>query len=382
VGFINQADDSAEKKRRAKEKFHADLDSALAATPKPEVFLFITNVNFTVGEKDDLAAKARAAGFSYCDVFDRERLRIALDSPDGFAIRYQYLQIPLSEAEQAAFFARWGDDIQSVISTGFRDLHRTLNRLLFLQESTGPLSLFSVLFELDRSYSAEEVGHFRAFCELYLKEPKHGIVSILFGASDKDDRMRTDVAGDQRQRTPPGIAAGIGGGQWERRLHPTGGAGTQNNNSDQDDMDEELAPEYTQVGWSSSVGMKEVRFIPIQYNKDTLIRFEPAFTLRDFDESSFVLRLNRGLAEKVSRIHVYANEYKLLEVLKSDVVLDDQLRPSRIPVDFSDAELRDPWVYIRPERSTWFMLRFSEQTPHRFFAPGETEDSLRKPSGA
>lgn len=149
VGFVNQADDSAEKKRRAREKLHADLDAALAATPKPEVFLFITNVNFTVGEKDEIAAEARAAGLGYCDVFDRERLRIALDSPDGLAIRYQYLQIPLSEAEQAAFFARWGDDIQSVISTGFRDLHRTLNRLLFLQESTDPLSAFSVLFELD-----------------------------------------------------------------------------------------------------------------------------------------------------------------------------------------------------------------------------------------
>jgi hypothetical protein len=91
--------------------------------------------------------------------------------------------------------------------------------------------------------------------------------------------------------------------------------------------------------------------------------------------------LNRGLAEKVSRIHVYANEYKLLEIPKSEVVLDDRLRPSRIPVDFSDAELRDPWVYIRPERSTLFMLRFSEQTPHRLFAPRETENSLQNPSG-
>lgn len=206
-------------------------------------------------------------------------------------------------------------------------------------------------------------------------------MSILFGASDKDDRMRTDVAAGQSQRPTPGMAAGVGGGQWECRLRLTGEAGAEDKESDQDDTDEELAPEYTPVGWSSSVGMKEVRFISIQYSKDSLVHLEPMFTLRDFDESSFLTRLNRGLAEKVSRIHVYANEYKLLEISKSDVVLDDQLRPSRIPVDFSDAELRDPWVYIRPERSTMFMLRFSEQTPHRLFAPGELEDSLRKPFG-
>jgi hypothetical protein len=381
VGFVNQADDSAEKKKRASDKFRADLAAALAATPKPEVFVFLTNVNFTVGEKDDLAAEARAAGASYCEVFDRERLRIALDSTDGFAIRYQYLNIPLSETEQAAFFARWGSDIQSVISTGFQELHRTLNRLLFLQESTDPLSAFSVLFELDRTYPAEEIGHFRAFCELYLKEPKHSIASILFGASDKHDRMRSDIAASQKQTTPAGIAAGLGGGQWERRLDLAGGSESEEDGNVQDDAGEELVPEYKAVGWSWSIGMKEVKFISIQYRKDPLIRLEPAITLRDFDESSFLARLSRGLAEKVSRIHVYANEYKLLEIPKSAVVLDDGLRPSRIPVDFSDAELRDPWTYIRPERSTMFMLRFSEQTPHRLFAPRETENSLCTPSG-
>jgi hypothetical protein len=39
----------------------------------------------------------------HCEVVDRERMRIALDSPDGFSIRFQYLDIPLSEAEQASF---------------------------------------------------------------------------------------------------------------------------------------------------------------------------------------------------------------------------------------------------------------------------------------
>ena len=51
-------------------------------------------------------------------------------------------------------------------------------------------TLFVVL-ELRESYPAEQIGHFRAFCSLYLKEIRHGIVSILFGSTDKQDRLRT-----------------------------------------------------------------------------------------------------------------------------------------------------------------------------------------------
>ena len=55
---------------------------------------------------------------------------------DGFSIRFQYLGLPLSEEEQASFFAKWGDDIQSVISTGFQRIEKTLDRVLFLHEAS------------------------------------------------------------------------------------------------------------------------------------------------------------------------------------------------------------------------------------------------------
>jgi hypothetical protein len=91
--------------------------SALGTDPKPEVFVFFTNLNLTIGEKETLIAAARQAGITYCDIFDRERIRISLDSPDGFSIRFQYLGLPLSEEEQASFFARWGDHIQSLVAS-------------------------------------------------------------------------------------------------------------------------------------------------------------------------------------------------------------------------------------------------------------------------
>jgi len=209
VGFINQATDSSENRRAARAKFQSDLRRALSAEPKPECFVFFTNINLSVTEKDELVKSALAKGLTYCEVMDRERLRIALDGPDGFSARYQHLGLPLSEAEQASFFAKWGDDIQGVVSSGFARVDSTLRRLLFLQEASSVLSEFVIFFELDRTYAAEEIGHFRAFCYMHLKEPKHGIFGILFGSSDRANRMREDWPGKPKE-DEPGIA-GIGG---------------------------------------------------------------------------------------------------------------------------------------------------------------------------
>jgi hypothetical protein len=122
VGFLNQANDSDDHRKRAINKFQDDIDAALAAEPDLKVFVFLTNVNLTISEKVDMVSFARGKGISECDILDRERIRIVLDSPDGFSIRYQYLQIPLSEAEQATFFAKWGNDIQGVISERTRTI--------------------------------------------------------------------------------------------------------------------------------------------------------------------------------------------------------------------------------------------------------------------
>ena len=157
VGFVNQANDSDGQKKIIRKKFETDLKSALAAAPKPEVFVFLTNVNLTIGEKDELVSKAKAEHLGHAEIIDREQIRLALDSPDGFAARFQYLDISMSEAEQASFFSRWGDDIQSLVATGFQRLEGTLERLLFLQEATDVVSTFVVVIELRESYPRRTV---------------------------------------------------------------------------------------------------------------------------------------------------------------------------------------------------------------------------------
>ncbi|EJB8504589.1 hypothetical protein MW364_002767 [Vibrio parahaemolyticus] len=367
VGFVNQANDSHEQKKAIREKFESDLRSALSANDNLDGFVFFTNINLTIGEKESLILQARNSNISHCEIFDRERIRISLDSPDGFSIRFQYLNISLSEEEQASFFARWGDDIQQVISSGFKKIESGINRLLFLKEASKPLTHFSMSFELDRVYSSEEIEHFRAFCSIYLKEIKHNTFGIIFGSSDKSDRMRED-SDQQALNQPAGIKHGISSGQWEHYVK-----------LEVQCDDEKDADKYQQVGGSSAIGRDQIEFITISYSKDSFIRFEPTLTLEDFDEAMFMPILSQSLAEKLKAIHIYSDGYKVQEIPSSDFSVDKSQFVPSIPVKFAPEELADPWVRIRPSNfCSTFRVNFFEQTPKRMFIPEQVENSLEE----
>ncbi len=119
IGFRNNVNDSSEDRRWLDTKFKTDLASALAANPGLKSFVFFTNIDLTPGELSKLEKHAVSLGLSFIEVFYRERLRIALDSPRGLSLRYQHLSIPLSEAEQAAFFAEYGSQLESILHKGF-----------------------------------------------------------------------------------------------------------------------------------------------------------------------------------------------------------------------------------------------------------------------
>ncbi len=365
VGFVNQANDSAEHKRAIRNKFNDDLDAAQSNDPKPRVFVFFTNINLTAGEKDDLTTSARSRGLSYAEIFDRERIRIVLDSTDGFAIRFQYLGISLSEAEQASFFGRWGDEIQSLIATGFQRIESSLDRILFLQEVSDVLSTLYVQFELDRSYDADEINHFRAFCYLHPKEPKLGIFDVIFGSTDRSRRMQPGA--QPESAGPPGIKHGISGGAWETQLIADREGSKRSGR----------VKERQQVSGFSSVGMDPVPFLTISYAHDhSLIRPFPRLSLKDLDEAAWVPMLNRSLAEKIKAIHVYANGYKLLELLRSEFSIDATPFDPEIPIAFTQDELQDPWVRLRPQMASTFEISFSRHTPRRLFDSPKIADNL------
>lgn len=367
VGFVNQANDSDEQKKKIVKKFTDDLENALSNNKDLKVFIFFTNLNLTLGEKDNLITTAKEQGIFYCDIFDRERIRIILDTPDGFSIRFQYLNITLSEEEQASFFSRWGDDIQSVISSGFQKIEETLNRILFLQEANNPISSLTFSFELDKKYTAEEIGHFRLFCYLTLKEPKHNIFSILFGSSDKSNRMRDDIVNFSSQES--GIKYGISSGQWEHQIDL---------NENEEENENEEDEKWTKVGSGSSVGREEIEFLPISYSKSSFIRFFPVINLRDLDDAIFLLFINMSLAQKVKAIHIYSNGYKLKEISSADIDVDTTKINPNFPISFDEQELNDSWVRIRPKGSSVFNMHFFEKTPKRLFISSQVDDSLEK----
>jgi hypothetical protein len=247
VGFHNGANDSDEQKKRIRSKFSSDLASAIAARPDLKVFVFLTNLHFAMNEQSQMKEEARQKGIEHSDVLDRERLRIELDSPAGFFIRFQYLGISLSEGEQASFLARYGERIQEVVSTGFERIERTLNRILFLQEAADVLDGIVVSFCLKRSYPAEEIGHFRAFVDVMLRAIKVDIFMIWFGSSDKSNRFRSDIENGSPE--PAGIAHGISSGQWEHQIKLDTDLQHSRQDDDNSDKDEGKAPpDLIQVG--------------------------------------------------------------------------------------------------------------------------------------
>lgn len=372
VGFVNQAADVEEKKRTIRAKFAEDLNSAWDANPRPTVLVFFTNINFTVGEKSELVDQARAKGFAACEILDRERLRVALDSPDGFAARFQFLSIPMSESEQASFFAKWGDEIQSVIATGFQEVHSTLSQLLFLQEAGRPISGLHVQFKFDREYDASEIGHFRTFCSIYLREPKLGILALLFGKTDKSERFRSDIK--ERRDELPGIASGIASGQWRIAW----GEMFEREDPSAADTDEDNDVEkYLPIGSGSAIGMKSVKNLVASYSTDSFIRFEPVLTLMDFDECMLMPMLNKSLAEKLECIRIFANGYMLLDLDKNAFVIDSSEFSPGLDESFSGDELSDPWVRIRPANfSSAFGLSFVDSVPVRMFKSKKSTTGL------
>lgn len=305
-----------------------------------------------------MTAAARAKGIIECDIFDRERLRIALDSADGFAIRFQFLRLAMSEAEQASFFARWGDEINTLIASGFQAVHRTLDHLLFLQEAAGPIEGFAMKLELDREYTGEELGHIRAFCSIYLSNLPLNILSILFGVTDRSDRG-TD--GFDPLKGVAGARHGLALGQWKQLVKEEA------SESDEDEEDQGTSEKYEPARSGQSVGIERSKAIFISYYTSNFIRLYPELSLNSFDRAWILPMLSASLARAVRSIHLFSNGYRLMELQSDQFEIDETSFDANVPLPFTEDELKDPWVRLRPRMGSAFVLDFAAQVPVRLY---------------
>jgi hypothetical protein len=157
VGFRNGGGVDETARQAAEEKFRADLDRALAENPSLEGFVFFTNVDLTPGQKEDLKKYAQSKNIKMVDVFDIERLRYLLDSPEGLIARLQYLDIPMSATEQAALVAKFGNELQNAVTARFDRVERTLLQMQTFLDFQKPLLRLDIHVELNQPYTSAEI---------------------------------------------------------------------------------------------------------------------------------------------------------------------------------------------------------------------------------
>jgi hypothetical protein len=131
VGFQRMVSDAPDEKRSAKQKFKNDLDRAKKENLHLEGFVFFTNVDLTDADQAELEAYGKSKGLKLIDIYWRERIRVALDSPQGIMYRLRYLGIPMTVEDQQAFFAEFGDQLGHLIHKRFVSVDAELQRIRF-----------------------------------------------------------------------------------------------------------------------------------------------------------------------------------------------------------------------------------------------------------
>jgi fido (protein-threonine AMPylation protein) len=107
-------------------KFTSDLEASLKHSRSG--FVFLTNQDLTVGERTQLEKIAASKG-KRCLIYHRERLRVMLDSPAGYGLRLRHLHVPMSNEEQAAFFAASGQSFTDAIKAQTRAIDTLARRI-------------------------------------------------------------------------------------------------------------------------------------------------------------------------------------------------------------------------------------------------------------
>lgn len=333
IGFRNSPSDNSTDLRWVNKKFRADLESARAAAGEFNVFVFLTNVRLTVGAKQRLVEHAKSSAIT-AEIWDREQLRLALDRPEGLAARYQFLQIPLTDAEQAAFFARWGADLEGIVTKSFAAVEDRLRRLEFMYEMDRPLKNLAFSLVLREKAPAADLPHFRAVLSL--------------GKLTRNERRSQWNVGVCDNNPPTRTLPNCGGRDcfgtafWLR--DPTKVHGT-----------------------SASSRPDPIKAIHARGGFNAFSDPRVVATLKDIDDSLFLLFMNKQLFERLGNVALYANEYLLWTSTVQDLEATPPNSPVGTPWTFTQDELDDPWVRVMPKGFAG-SIHFADVTPLRMWS--------------
>jgi hypothetical protein len=290
-------------------------------------FAFFTNVSLTVTDKDSLISAAKTLGIQTCHLFDREHVRVLLDSADGFSARFQYLGIPLSDAEQAAFFAKWGSDVNNLIANSFHSIHNRLDRIEFNQERQHPLRSIWFRMHLIESTATEELPRFRALLAMVsYSGDSLEILQVLYLAIANDDGKWSDQSRDGQSTVQK---------FWINELK-------------------------NEVSSGCSVRQNPLRSIGAHADLSTAASLVQ-LSLGDLHDNSVVFFANKALASRIQELEVNANLYRIWKASRSDLHFDKPMQQVRWPWALTLDEKKDDWVRIMCRKGTH--VDFSSSTP-------------------
>jgi hypothetical protein len=283
VGFIDGALDTQQHRRQAGNKFQEDLNSALKHAPDLDVFVFFTNVALTAKDHDSLRDGARAIKRPlHIEIFARERIRMLLNSPKGFGLRFQYLDIEMSRAEQASFFSAHGEEIQATLTRGFTDLDLSMARLEFLADKPSPLTWLQALIHLKAPYPAADLGQFRILLELRRRGARSSVPQFTLATEDATFGQKSDRRAGIRMYV----------GTREHWMHNL-----------KNPLDEE--------------GVSQ---IPLGCE---LSPSPPIATLAQLDQHEISLWVSKPLHERIDRVSIVANVYEVADLAGPDMYFSE-----------------------------------------------------------
>lgn len=341
IGFRNSPSDSTEDQSWTRAKFKADLDAALQNNTKLRVFVFMTNVRLPAGQRDQLVRIANQRGITTCEVFDRESLRIAMDSPEGLGFRHQYLQLSLSEAEQSAFFSRWSGRLEQMVGQVANRINARINRLEFMLEQDRPLRILGFRLHLRAGTSLSKQDHFRATCLIQLMAHRHEHSQLLLSVCSEAEIRGSvfsmgahDCVLHDFRIMKIGTRTDVGGEQ--------------------------------QVSSGACVRDEAISVISMKSGFSEYLRIQGTPKLADLDEAMICFHINQSAWEVVDRIELFANEYTLMEWEREQCCVTSGDGPPIQVWPFTPAELADQWVRVMSIHGVP-TIRFGAITPRRSF---------------
>ena len=368
VGFVNDATDTAEHRRKAESKFNKDLAnlSTISADEHkrmPEVFVFFTNVGLTPTIVKSLTKSAYAANVSLCEIFDRERIRLMLDCNTGYAIRQRHLAISLSDAEQKDFFDRWGSQLQRMMSTTLGSIETVAHRLHFLAEAEFLVDRIWVTVELSSSLGDVSGGDFLFQVQVVLHPHSDGLYSVKFGSGSEAivesiEEIRSRSTHFPRNRQVGfGFASILPGTPQHERQKAIGR-----------DMDGDETDRWFAVGSSHGILEIEKPYIQTSYGSEPFIeRPFPTCRLIDLNRCMIVFCCNATIANHIEEISLTANQYRILHLRRDDLRIEDvSLDLSHLPEPLGHLTVLGGWKVLRPSDGSAFRPTFDTGTPERW----------------